>query len=172
MTAERGAAPAAAERSAALGLGGNLGDPAAAIAAALDALDACDGVRVAARSSLYRTPPWGDPDQPDFVNACALVATTLAPEALLALCLHVERGLGRAREKTRRWGPRLIDVDLLDYEGVTLECAALTLPHPRMMARAFVLVPLAEIAPRRVIAGRSVAEAAAAADAAGMTRLP
>lgn len=159
------------ERRVAFGLGGNIGDAAAAIAAALDALDAAPGLRIVARSAFYETPPWGDPDQPRFVNACAIGFTTLGPEAVLKLCLDVERGLGRERVKTRRWGPRTIDVDLLVYEGETRETAALTLPHPRMAERAFVMVPLAEIAPDLGVAGRRADAIAAGLDAAGLVRL-
>jgi 2-amino-4-hydroxy-6-hydroxymethyldihydropteridine diphosphokinase len=151
-----------------LGLGGNLGDPAAAIAAALRRLDQAD-VRIVAQSSFYRTAPWGVGNQPDFVNACALAQTELAPHPLLQRIHAVERALGR--ERRERWGPRTIDIDILDYDGVTLEDPGLTLPHPRLTERAFVLVPLAEIAPDRVIAGRTVREWAAEIDRSGVTRV-
>jgi 2-amino-4-hydroxy-6-hydroxymethyldihydropteridine diphosphokinase len=151
-----------------LGLGGNLGDPAAAIATALDRL-AAGGLRILARSSLYRTAPWGVADQPDFINACALAQTELAPHPLLERIHAVERALGR--ERRERWGPRTIDIDILDYDGVALDDSGLMLPHPRLTERAFVLVPLAEIAPDRVIAGRTVREWAAEIDRSGITRL-
>lgn len=155
-----------------MALGANLGDRAGSIAAALARLCAGPEIRLVRASALYETPPWGDPDQPAYLNAAALVATALPPEGLLARCLAVEAALGRSRDTARRWGPRLIDLDVLFYDAVTLDRPGLVLPHPRMMQRAFVLVPLAEIDPDRLIAGRRVAAAAAAADATGVTRLP
>lgn len=134
----------------------------------------CDGtaVRLKARSSDYRTPPWGVTDQPPFINAVIAVATALAPHDLFARALAVERALGRDRSKERRWGPRPIDIDLLAYDDRVLTDPDLTLPHPRMFERAFVLAPLAEIAPDRVIAGISVSEALARLDARGIDKLP
>lgn len=155
---------------AAIGLGGNMGDPAAAMRRALALLDAPD-CRVTRASTLYETPPWGDPDQPRFVNACALLETTLAPRELLDRLLETELALGREREKTRRWGPRPIDLDLLYHGDAEIDEAGLQLPHPRMFARAFVLIPLAEIAPTAIVSGRSVAAAAAVADATGVERI-
>ena len=151
-----------------LGLGGNVGDPAATIAAALARLEEA-GVIIAARSSLYRTAPWGKTDQPPFVNACAVARTDLHPRALLDRILTVESDLGRRRGE--RWGPRTIDIDILDYDGLALDEPGLTLPHPRLTERGFVLIPLAEIAPDRVVAGRPVRDWAAEADASGVTRL-
>ena len=151
-----------------LGLGGNVGDAAATIAAALARLEE-SGVAIVARSSLYRTAPWGKTDQPPFVNACAVVRTDLAPRALLARILAVEIDLGRQRGE--RWGPRTIDIDILDYDGLALDEPGLTLPHPHLTERAFVLIPLAEIAPDRVVAGRPVRDWAAAVDGSGVTRL-
>ncbi|WP_018148860.1 2-amino-4-hydroxy-6-hydroxymethyldihydropteridine diphosphokinase [Henriciella marina] len=138
----------------ALAFGSNLGDSAGMIGRAVDALDAMSAISVTARSSLYATPPWGVEDQPDFVNACALVETGLAPLDLLTACKDLEVALGRV--PGARWGPRLIDIDVLWMEGVSLESERLTLPHPRMTERAFVLVPLAEIAPELVVGGRTV----------------
>jgi 2-amino-4-hydroxy-6-hydroxymethyldihydropteridine diphosphokinase len=155
-----------------LALGGNVGD----VLATLDRAVAqfCDGetVRLHARSSDYRTPPWGVKDQPMFVNLCIAVATTLPPQALFARAQAVERALGREREHERRWGPRSVDIDLLAYDDLTIESPELTLPHPRLFERAFVLVPLAEIAPDRVIAGVRVRDALAKVDLAGVERLP
>ena len=151
-----------------LGLGGNVGDAAATIAAALKRLEEA-GVEIVARSALYRTAPWGKTDQPPFVNACAVARTDLHPWALLDRILTVESDLGRRRGE--RWGPRTIDIDILDYDGLTLDEPGLTLPHPRLTERAFVLIPLAEIAPDRVVAGRPVRDWAAEADASGVTRL-
>jgi len=143
---------------AALSLGGNIGDVRATIAAALTALEA-SGVRVVARSSDYRTRPWGKTDQPDFTNVSAVVETTLPPLDLLAVCLDVERQLGRVRHE--RWGPRLIDIDLIAYDDVRMDTPALTLPHRHAHERGFVLIPLAEIAPDLLIGDRTVAELAA-----------
>lgn len=140
---------------AALALGANLGDAAGNVSLALLKLDDADGLRLIKSSKLYRTPPWGIAEQPDFINACALFETHLSPEALLALCKGLEAEMGRVPGE--RWGPRLLDIDLLWMDGETRASEALTLPHPRMTARAFVLVPLAEIAPDLVIDGTSVA---------------
>ena len=150
-----------------IGLGGNLGDVAATFEAALARLAAA-GVAVVARSSIWRTPPWGKTDQPAFLNACVRVETSLSPRALLDLCLATETALGRVR--TDRWGPRTLDLDLLDVDGATVAEPGLTLPHPWIAERAFVLLPLAEIAPDRLIAGRRVADMAAAIDATGLER--
>lgn len=155
-----------------LALGGNVGDVRATFDRAIALL--CDGeaVQLVARSSDYRTPPWGVTDQPPFVNAVIAVATVLPPHDLLARALKVERALGRDRSTERRWGPRTLDIDLLAYDDLTLDDAALTLPHPRLFERAFVLVPLAEIAPDRIIAGKSVREARSRAEVDGIEKLP
>jgi 2-amino-4-hydroxy-6-hydroxymethyldihydropteridine diphosphokinase len=152
-------------------LGGNLGDVRDTIDRAVAAL--CDGqmVRLLARSSDYRTLPWGVEDQPAFVNACIAIETRLAPRALLDRAQAVERALGRERSKERRWGPRQIDIDLIAYEDVALQDPDLTLPHPQLFTRAFVLVPLAEIAPERLIAGRRVRDALAQLDTRGVEKL-
>ena len=143
---------------AALSLGGNIGDVRVTIASALRHLETA-GVRLIARSSDYRTRPWGKTDQPDFTNVSAVVETTLTPLLLLATCLDVERQLGRVRHE--RWGPRLIDIDLITYEGVHMDTPELTLPHRHASERGFVLIPLAEIAPDLLIGERTVAELAA-----------
>ncbi|UVC13064.1 2-amino-4-hydroxy-6-hydroxymethyldihydropteridine diphosphokinase [Mesorhizobium onobrychidis] len=153
-----------------LSLGGNLGDPARSMGAALRMLDADENTRVVIVSSLYRTPPWGKLDQPDFLNAAAEISTVLAPHALLDLCLDVERRLKRVREE--RWGPRLIDIDILVFGDRIIHETGLEVPHPRMLERAFVLAPLAEIAPDLTVDGRSVAERLAALDSAGIEQLP
>ncbi len=142
-----------------LALGGNVGDKVQSLRRALRAIAAEQGIELTAVSRLYRTPPWGKTDQDWFVNACALGRTTLEPEALLERVKALEIALGR--ELTMRWGPRVIDIDLLAYDDVTLETERLTLPHPELFNRAFVLVPLAEIAPDLVIAGVRVGDAAA-----------
>jgi 2-amino-4-hydroxy-6-hydroxymethyldihydropteridine diphosphokinase len=155
-----------------LALGGNVGPVRETLARAIDML--CDGEAVAlkARSSDYATPPWGVEDQPPFVNLCIAVDTTLAPQALLARAQAVEQALGRERTQERRWGPRPIDIDLLAYDDVSLDAGGLTLPHPRLFERAFVLVPLAEIAPDRTISGIRVRDALASLDTRGIRRLP
>ena len=139
-----------------IGLGGNRGDTRRLIARALELLDAETGVTLVRRSADYRTPPWGDPDQPDFVNAVAELATRRAPADLLQLLLTVERALGR-RRGGRRWGPRCIDLDLLTYDDLELREGGLELPHPRMHLRAFVLVPLLELEPGFRIPGKGAA---------------
>lgn len=115
------------------------------MATALKLVDGDPDIRVERVSSLYRTPPWGITEQPDFLNAAAAVATTLPPRELLDRCLDAERKLHRVRD--RRWGPRSVDLDLLMYDDLTLDEPGLELPHPRMIDRAFVLVPLVEVEP-------------------------
>jgi 2-amino-4-hydroxy-6-hydroxymethyldihydropteridine diphosphokinase len=155
-----------------IALGGNVGDVRSTFDRALATL--CDGadVRLTARSSDYSTPPWGVEDQPPFVNCCASVATGLTPHELLTRAQAVERAFGRDRANERRWGPRTLDIDLLAYDDVAVNEPDLTLPHPRLFERAFVLVPLAEIVPDRVIAGMRVRDALAKLDASGIERLP
>lgn len=150
------------EARAFLGLGGNIGDPERSMARALRALDVATGTRVAAVSRLFRTPPWGKTDQPDFLNAAAELHTVLEPRSLLELCLGIERSLKRVRHE--RWGPRIIDLDILLYGHREIAEEGLTIPHPRMLERAFVLVPLADIAPDLVVGGETVAEHLAAID--------
>jgi 2-amino-4-hydroxy-6-hydroxymethyldihydropteridine diphosphokinase len=152
-------------------LGGNVGDVRSTFDRAVTLL--CDGtvVRLVARSSDYHTPPWGITDQPPFVNAVIAVATSLTPHDLFARALKVERALGRDRSQERRWGPRTIDLDLLAYDDLVLHDTELTLPHPRLLERAFVLVPLAEIAPDRMIAGIRISEAVARVGPSGVEKL-
>jgi dihydropteroate synthase len=154
----------------ALALGGNVGDKAGSLRRALRAIANEPGVELTAASRLYRTAPWGKTDQDWFVNACALGRTTLAPQALLDRVKKLEVELGR--EPTERWGPRVIDIDLIAYDDVTLKTERLTLPHPELFNRAFVLVPLAEIASDLVIAGVRVGDAAARLGAEAAEILP
>jgi 2-amino-4-hydroxy-6-hydroxymethyldihydropteridine diphosphokinase len=154
---------------AALGLGGNLGDARAAIERALAALVAQDGIELVARSSFYRTPPWGPVAQPPFVNLAALIRTRLKPHRLLDLCLDIERREGRVRGE--RYGPRTLDIDILVFGDVVLHDERLTLPHPRLAERAFALVPLAEIAPELKIDGLEAREAAARLDQSGIEKI-
>jgi dihydropteroate synthase len=141
-----------------LALGGNVGDKVRSLRRALRALTREPGIELTAVSRFYRTPPWGNTDQDWFVNACALGRTTLSPEALLGRVKALEVELGRA--PAERWGPRVIDIDLIAYGDIALKTERLTLPHPELFNRAFVLVPLAEIAPDLVIEGVRVGEAA------------
>jgi 2-amino-4-hydroxy-6-hydroxymethyldihydropteridine diphosphokinase len=155
-----------------LALGGNLGPVRETFDRALAMLCEAGDIRVTARSSDYATPPWGVTDQPAFVNCCVEVDTMLTPHLLLDRAQATERAFGRDRARETRWGPRPIDIDILAYDDVVIDTPALTLPHPRLLERAFVLVPLSEIAPERVIAGRRVRDALAAVDAGGIERLP
>jgi 2-amino-4-hydroxy-6-hydroxymethyldihydropteridine diphosphokinase len=125
-----------------------------------------------ARSSDYATPPWGDEEQDRFVNACIEIETGLDPHALLFTLHKIEQKFGRNRAHERHWGPRTLDLDLLAYDDIKLSKRELTLPHPRLFERAFVLVPLTEIAPDRVIAGRRVGDALAGLSTDGIERLP
>ena len=143
-----------------LGLGSNIGEPAANIREALRLLRASDVIEIIKVSSVYKTAPWGYKDQEPFANACALARTQLEPEPLLKAVKAIEAEMGRT--KTMRWGPRLIDIDILFYGTQSLVLDNLVLPHKELFNRAFVLVPLAEIAPDLVLGGRPVAEAAAA----------
>ncbi len=152
---------------ASLGLGGNLGDPRAAMAEALQAIDRHEDCRIVAVSRLYVTPPWGKTDQADFFNCCALVETMLEPQALLDLCLSIERQMKRVRME--RWGPRTIDIDVLTYGDRVSKTETLALPHPRMTERGFVIMPLADIAPDLMVDGASVREWLEKADIAGIT---
>ncbi len=151
-----------------LSLGSNLGDKAAAIEAALRSLGETPGVELVRRSRLYRTEPWGDADQDWFLNACAIVETDLSPRALLGICLALETSLGRDRAQSRRWGPRAIDIDVLFYGNLELAEPGLILPHPHLFERAFVLVPLSEIAADREVKGRRIDEAARTIGANGV----
>lgn len=152
-----------------IGLGGNIGDPLSAMRSALMALDQDPSCRVERVSSVWKTPPWGVTDQPDFLNACAAVSTRLEPRAFLELCLSVEKNLKRVRDQ--RWGPRSIDIDVLFFGDRIISEEGLNIPHPRIADRAFVLMPLAEIAPDVKIAGTGFAHLAAMADVSGMSRL-
>lgn len=127
-----------------LSLGSNLGDRARNLQGAIELLEE-KGIIVTKRSSVYETEPWGDQDQPLFLNMAIAIETTLEPEALLAVVKDVEAKLGR--EQCRRWGPRIIDLDILLYNHIILNEGALVIPHPFLHEREFVLRPLHEIAP-------------------------
>ncbi|PTW63090.1 2-amino-4-hydroxy-6-hydroxymethyldihydropteridine diphosphokinase [Breoghania corrubedonensis] len=145
----------------ALGLGSNIGDKRAFVRTAIEQIAQSDGITVVARSADYRTAPWGLADQDWFVNACIVVETTLSAEDLLARALEIERRLGRVRDI--RWGPRKIDIDVLVYAGEEIAEEGLSIPHPRIAERAFVLVPLAEIWPDAPVGGGLTAAGALAA---------
>jgi 2-amino-4-hydroxy-6-hydroxymethyldihydropteridine diphosphokinase len=148
------------------GLGSNIGDKPGNIRKALSLLESRGIARLSAVSRIYRTPPWGVVDQGDFANACAIGETSLSPYELLAAVKKIEADMGR--EPTRRWGPRLIDVDILFLGDHTLDDPELTLPHKELFGRGFVLLPLAEIAPDLVLDGIPVAAALESVDAAGV----
>ena len=152
-------------------LGSNLDRPERQIGLALRALSSLPRTRVLRTSSLYRTPPWGDLDQPDFINAVTRLETPLEPLALLDALLAIELQMGRVR--TRRYGPRVIDLDLLMHGDAVVDSPRLVLPHPRMQERAFVMWPLAEIAPDLVLGAWGRAEQIAdALPGDGIVRLP
>jgi 2-amino-4-hydroxy-6-hydroxymethyldihydropteridine diphosphokinase len=152
-----------------IGLGGNLGDPVKSMRDALDMIGQDRDCRVEAVSSFWRTPPWGKFDQPDFINACARVSTRLEPRGFLDLCLQIEKVLKRVRNE--RWGPRSIDIDILFFGERVIKQEGLVIPHPRIAERAFVLVPLAEIAPDVVLDGESIKARAEKSDKRGMCPL-
>jgi 2-amino-4-hydroxy-6-hydroxymethyldihydropteridine diphosphokinase len=137
-----------------VGLGANLGDAIAAVQGALQALDALPGTRVLRASRLYRTPAWGKTDQPAFVNAAALLETSLGARELLDHMLAIERDFGRDRVGGERWSARTLDLDLLLYGEDIIDEPGLHVPHPHLHERAFALVPLVEVAPDVVIPGR------------------
>ena len=151
---------------ASLGLGGNIGDPRAALAHALQEIDRADTCSIRAVSRLYVTPPWGKTDQAEFFNCCALVETALEPEPLLELCLSIERQMKRVRME--RWGPRTIDIDVLTFGDRSQKTDVLELPHPRMTERGFVMMPLADIAPDLTVSGQRVSDWHESVDVAGI----
>ena len=128
-----------------IALGGNVGDVRATFRKAIAHICGMAQAALVARSSDYATPPWGDEAQDPFVNACIEIETSLDPHALLFVMQKVEQKFGRARTKERPWGPRTLDLDMIAYDDVSLQKPDLTLPHPRLFERAFVLVPLAEV---------------------------
>ena len=140
-----------------VGLGGNLGEPVATLGAALQALGEMQGTRLLRASRLYRTPAWGLEQQPDFINAVAMLETRLAAQALLESLFVIERQHGRVREAEQRWGPRTLDLDLLLYGDAVIDEPGLHVPHPHLHERAFALLPLLEIAADIEIPGRGLA---------------
>lgn len=159
-----------APRTACIALGANIGEPLRQIDAGFQALAALPGTRLAARSSLYRSAPVGYADQPDFINAVAIIETTLEPHALLEALLAIERVNGRVREFPN--APRTLDLDIVLYGDRVVHDPGLTIPHARMLERAFVMVPLAEVAPDLQVPGHgTVRELAARVDADGLAQL-
>ncbi|MEO0543194.1 MAG: 2-amino-4-hydroxy-6-hydroxymethyldihydropteridine diphosphokinase [Pseudomonadota bacterium] len=137
-----------------LGFGGNVGDVKAAMLWAIEEVGRLPGTDVVTVSQLYKTPPWGIKTQNWFLNSCMAVKTTIAPHALLRALIDIEVRAGRVRDL--RWGPRTLDIDILTYGDYAIATPGLTIPHPRMLERAFVMAPLADIAPNLVIGGASV----------------
>jgi len=151
-------------------LGSNLGDPAQQIRSALRALAALPGTRLVRQSSFYRNPPEGGLSQPEFVNAAAQIETRAAPRELLDCLLEIERAHGRSRDFPN--APRTLDLDVILYGDQVVREPGLTIPHPRMLERPFVMVPLAEISPDAVVPGRGrVADLAAKLDAASLSKI-
>lgn len=154
----------------AIALGSNLGDSRATVEAALKNLDGTLDITLVTQSSWYQTAAVGPP-QPDFINGCAVLQVKIAPQLMLETLLHIEAQFGRVRRE--RWGPRSLDLDLLLYDDLILDTPALQIPHLRMRDRAFVLVPLAEIAPNWIepVSGKAIAELVQAVDCSGVVRI-
>ena len=155
-----------------IALGGNVGEVRDTFKKAIGNILGMTQAALLARSSDYATPPWGDEKQARFVNACIEIDTSLDPHALLFTLHKIEKKFGRDRARETRWGPRTLDLDLIAYDDVSIDQQGLTLPHPRLFERAFVLMPLAEIAPDRLIGGRGVKAALAGLSTDGIERLP
>jgi len=134
-----------------VGLGGNVGDAVATVRAAIEALDRIPATRLLRHSRLYRTPAWGFEAQADFINAVALLDTSLGARELLDHVLDIERSFGR--ERRERWGPRILDLDLLLYGEAVIAEPGLHVPHPHLHQRAFALLPLLDVTPEAVIPG-------------------
>jgi 2-amino-4-hydroxy-6-hydroxymethyldihydropteridine diphosphokinase len=156
-----------------IALGANKGDVEITLAEALWAIDGLPQTTIRAQSAFYRTPPWGRGDQPHFTNAVVGIRTRMTASVLLQQLLDIERRFGRIRRPGEQWGPRELDLDLLLYGDEQIDAPGLKVPHPGMHERAFVLVPLAEIAPALEIPGRGrVSDLLAAVDASGIEAIP
>jgi 2-amino-4-hydroxy-6-hydroxymethyldihydropteridine diphosphokinase len=155
-----------------IALGGNVGDVRATFQKAIANICGMAQAALLARSSDYATPPWGELDQARFINACIAIESGLDPHALLFTLHKIEKKFGRDRGNETRWGPRTLDLDLIAYDDVSIDKPELSLPHPRLFERAFVLVPLLEIVPDRRIAGRDLKAALAGLSTDGIERLP
>ncbi|MFQ5811004.1 MAG: 2-amino-4-hydroxy-6-hydroxymethyldihydropteridine diphosphokinase [Armatimonadota bacterium] len=151
-----------------LGLGSNIGDRAAHVTRAIALLDAGTGLSIRRASSIYETVPWGEEQQRAFLNAVLVAETDLAPGELLAATQSVEKTMGRQR--TRKWGPRVIDIDILVYGDHIVEEAGLRVPHPLLRERQFMLVPLLEVAPELTLPGGGRVADLVDADASGIVR--
>lgn len=158
------------DRCGAIALGSNVGDSLATLEAALERLAHIPGIHLTARSHWYQTKAIGPP-QPDIINGCALLEIALTPQDLLQALLSTEAHFGRVRRE--RWGPRTLDLDLLLVDDLVLDIPGLQIPHPRMTERAFVLVPLTEIAPDWIepVSGKAIATLVQAVDCSGVTLL-
>jgi len=154
-----------------LSLGSNIGVAADHIADAVRRLRADPDLFVLAISRLYRTKPIGPVEQNDFINVAVRLKTSLSPNDLMKKCLGLEAAMGRDRVSAVRWGPRVIDIDIILYDDITMKNAEVEIPHPRFRERAFVLVPMAEIAPDRIVQGRNLQELAASIDSTGVEAL-
>ena len=152
-----------------LGLGSNLGDRMSKLEFALRKLAALPATRLLARSSIYETAPWGILDQPDFLNMCVKLETRLSPHALLDAGLLIELEAGRRR--VARWGPRTLDIDILVYSDLALHDERLTIPHPKLAERIFVIMPLLEIEPGLIIEGHSITDIAKTLNGAGIRKI-
>jgi 2-amino-4-hydroxy-6-hydroxymethyldihydropteridine diphosphokinase len=137
-----------------LGLGTNKGERESNLRRAVDLIEELPTVKLVATSAIYETAPWGYTEQNDFLNMCLKIRTDLAPKKLLAKLQQIEEKLGRIREE--RWGPRVIDIDILIYDNLQVETAQLTIPHPRIEERSFVLIPLQELEPDLVLNGSKI----------------
>lgn len=155
-----------------VGLGSNLDGPEVRVREAVSALGALDRTELDRCSGLYRTAPWGDKYQPDFVNAVVELQTGLSAHDMLTALQGLEDAAGRERDTSRPWGPRCLDLDLLWFDGETIDTPDLTVPHPRMHERAFVLQPLCDLEPMLEIDGRRADVLLAGLDASGIERLP
>ncbi|MBW4648768.1 MAG: 2-amino-4-hydroxy-6-hydroxymethyldihydropteridine diphosphokinase [Kastovskya adunca ATA6-11-RM4] len=157
-------------KQSAIALGSNLGDSQTILESALRILDQTSDITLQKQSSWYQTAPIGPP-QPDYINGCARLHTRLSPQELLETLLATEAHFGRVR--SQRWGARTIDLDLLLFNDIILDTAKLQIPHPRMRERAFVLVPLAEIAPDWIdpVSGKAIAQLLQTVDCSGVRRL-
>ena len=152
-----------------LGMGGNVGDVPTTLTEAMWAIDSLPQTSIRAQSKFYRTPPWGRTDQPEFINAVVELQTRLTPRVLLNYLLEIETRFGRERSEGEKWGPRELDLDLLTFGDERIDEPGMHIPHPHLHERAFVLVPLAEIAPSLLIPEvGTVSELLAGVSAAGI----
>ena len=153
-----------------LSIGSNIGDRAANLMEAVRRLGSEQGITVKAVSPFYRTAPVGPVVQDDFINGAVRLTTELQPEELMRRCLAIEAQMGRDRANAVRWGPRLIDIDIILFDDISMHTDTLDLPHPRFRERAFVLVPMVDIAPEWVVAGQTLADLSSTMDRAGIER--